>query len=737
MKGKGKWAVLLLALGIMFAGCFGSPESSDESAVAAKDNPVLGTWQVTVDPSSNKVEIVPVTLGANSLEPTYSWTNSLVVTDMVNTLSAATVTVGPLAGTAAINLANGHIVPGSERVLKSTCSAGGTGVCKRGTDYIIAYNPGIPGTGGASTAVGTLARTASSAIVDGATVTIQYGYYGANTACTGYGLVGTTFTDCIVIENHTNKVIEKLRSITGMVSIAGPINIGDGVTSTGRSDYPLLQPQTGASYAKPSTTPQPLAGWTAGICYNAWGDWSSNTSPAIEGCKLLPVPTRSGVYYSPSWLDPVCGRSNVETYNFAGTSSKYRFYMQLTGIANNWSPLNNSAYGSTAAEDARFDNVNFSTWRALMAYLVPDGGAALNGTWCNNSTGGITNAKYWFAGSLAPIKPGATSHCGTLIKDPHLPRNTYFALNIGLEYPDTIEKGAKTFWDTYMANGDSPSRNQGVGSFYLWSPGVEILYDYNKLLTFANAQQNTGKLPAGQTQFPGGIVPNASANYRANQSVMPVMSGRWSTMNVLTAASGYILSAQNTGISYTSTNFAFFTTYGPSTAPYITQVTKCIPAAGLPRWAGHWGVAHYNSTCQLVTEGADADLDFWYGMVYFKVRGTALRGDYAFIKFDQTDNNVIVYSWNSNTGVRNIAAVKDDLDQDVNNCTSKTVGRLACPAVATDLNLVIFKGTELPNPALPPGNLMANTSRAGGCSYGDGGNTCGGHQYSVAVVCVQ
>lgn len=731
MKGKGKWAVLFLTLGIMFAGCFGSSNSSDEDAVAASDNPVLGTWQITVDPQNNKVEIVPVTLGANSLEPAYSWTNAIVVTDMVNTLNSGTVTVGPLSGTNPINLANGHIVPGSERVLKSTCSAGGIGVCKRGVDYVIAYNPGP----NYSTGVGTLARTSGSAIADGATVRISYGYYGANTGCTGYGLSGTTFTDCIVVENHTNKVIEKLRSVTGLVSIAGPINLGDGTTSTGRSDYPLLQPQTGASYAMPSTTPQPLNGWTAGICYNAWGDWSSNVNPKIEGCQKVQIPYRTGVYYSYAWLDPVCGRSNVESYKFAGSSSKYRFYMQLTGNAHNWSPINNPAYGSTAPEDARFDTVNYSIYRALMAYLVPDA-AGLNGTWCNNATGAIGNAKYWFAGSLAPVKPGDTRHCGTLIKDPHLPRNTYFALNLGIEYPDTIEKSAKTFWDTYVANGSDPNAVQAVGTHYMWKPGVEIIYDYTKLQTFTNAQQNTGKA-GGQTQFPGGLVPQASANYRANLSVSPRRAGRWSTLDSFQPTYGYIASGQNSGISYASTNFSFFTAYGPSTAPYITQVTKCTPAQGLPRWAGQWGVVHYDSNCNMITEGPDADLDFWFGMVYFKVRGTAIPGDYAFVRFDQSSNEVVTYSYNSRTAARYPSGTKDDLDLDPSNCTSKSGGLIPCPSAATSLDIVIFKGIEQTNPLLPPGNSMADSSRAGGCPYGDGGNTCGGVQYSTAVVCVQ
>jgi hypothetical protein len=56
MKAKAKCAVLLLALGIMFAGCFESPGSVDENAAAAKDNPVLGTWLVTIDPQNNKME---------------------------------------------------------------------------------------------------------------------------------------------------------------------------------------------------------------------------------------------------------------------------------------------------------------------------------------------------------------------------------------------------------------------------------------------------------------------------------------------------------------------------------------------------------------------------------------------------------------------------------------------------------------------------------------------------------
>jgi hypothetical protein len=261
MKGKGKWAVLLLALGLTVAGCVGSSGSSDESAVAAKDNPVLGTWQVTVDQGNQKLSIEPVTLEASSIF-TGNTAGAVVVTDLVNRSSNTQVIT--LTGVVATTLAFAHIIPGSERVTQTALKT----LKVRGVDYTINYSlPAMMGGGSviAGSQPGNITRTAGSSIVSGSTVTIEYGY--RTTA--NQSLVGNVFTTDIMIENHTNNQIEKLRSWTGKVTGPGAAslpNIGDGTTSTGRADYPLLAPQTGGSYEKASTTPQGINGFTAGVC---------------------------------------------------------------------------------------------------------------------------------------------------------------------------------------------------------------------------------------------------------------------------------------------------------------------------------------------------------------------------------------------------------------------------------------------------------------------------------------
>ena len=82
MKGKGLWTALLLPLVMIFifTGCFGSG-SSDEEAISAKERPVLATLKVTVDPQNHDLTFEPVTLGASSIVPGYSYPDQIDVQD--------------------------------------------------------------------------------------------------------------------------------------------------------------------------------------------------------------------------------------------------------------------------------------------------------------------------------------------------------------------------------------------------------------------------------------------------------------------------------------------------------------------------------------------------------------------------------------------------------------------------------------------------------------------------------
>ena len=722
-----------LIFGLLFflSGCSGGSTggSSDEGAVVARDNPVLGTWQVSIDPQNAKIEIVPVTLGANSLEPSYSWTNQVMVTDLV--IRAMATETPTLSGTNYTNLAHGHIIPGSERVTN-----GGPPVkCTRGTDYYIRYFAVPSGFPPHYSGTGALARTGMAGacnILSGETVTITYGY-GASANQTW---ASPNFTTDISIENHLLATLEKVRFWTGNTSGAGSAQ--NPTIAAGYADYPLIQPQVGSTYGKPAITASLVSGWTAGVCYTSWGHW--NATPATEGCTQITHP-KGGVQYAPGWMDPVCGRI-TNTVRFTNATNPYRFFMQLTGTVNGWNPNYTVSPGNTA--DSRFNTNAYSTWYALMGYLVPDAAAMIN-TWCAATSGGTY--RYWYQGSLIPVKYGDARHCATLITDPHLVRGTYFSVNFGIEFADTVEKQARTFWNAYKL-APNPDVKLAVGAPYMQTAAIGVIFDQTALTGFT-ANGRTGH--AGSTYFPGGFVQQYATGYNANASAgFKKVVGAGSRVNgspfySIAAPIGFIIAAQYMGSLYATTNFVFFNGGAGAgslsqTNPYITQLTANIihPAANMPKWAGEWGVAHYNNVGVLLTEGADADLDYWMGMIVMKVKNTAIAGDYGFIRFDQTGNNMLQFYYNNQDASNHpshLGALTEDLS--TTYCVQKGGPMAACPT-APDPAWSIYQAAEYPNLLLPPGNSMAASAYATGCPQGGGADySCGGHQYVTAVVCVQ
>ena len=516
MKIKGKWAILAIALGLILAGCGGSSGSAEEGAVNAKDYPVLGTWLVTIDPQNNKVTISPVvtqeacTQGNMKNVPNclhYSPITQITLTDMV-VKSSETVTV-QLNNTDWTNLGHGDIIPGSASVWKGLKSSP-TATYVEGIDYnFLKADAVVIGS------LGQIQRIATGSIVNGNTVNVEYGFGSAVTGtggCPKYGLQnGNTFADCFQVGNYTANTLEKVRLWTGLVQGPGHSGtelLGDASTTVGRSDYPLLDQNIPANYEKPhASKTMALDGWTAGVCVTAWGQWNSFSPlspPNVEGCTLTTHPSDTNTLYAPAWLDPACGRSYVEPWRFTGQSNRYWFYTQMSGNVIPWLP-DYTKWPHGGDQWRANDYHDYSIWYLQMAYLVPDDPTLL-GTWCNNGTTPAT-AKYWWAGSMVPIKYGSTKHCGTLITDPHLKRGTYFALNIALEYSDTIEKLGQQFWTDYKTN---PNWNatQTHGAYYLRVFNTDFIYDNSKLINFPVTSQNYF-LIRGTTMVPRGFVQNA------------------------------------------------------------------------------------------------------------------------------------------------------------------------------------------------------------------------------------
>jgi hypothetical protein len=131
---------------------------------------------------------------------------------------------------------------------------------------------------------------------------------------------------------------------------------------------------------------------------------------------------------------------------------------------------------------------------------------------------------------MVPIKYGSTSHCGTLITNPHIPRGTYFALNFGLEYSDTVEKLGQNFWTNYKSN-PNPTATQTVGAYYLNAASAVMIYDNSKLNNFPGSSVFKIRAGAGGTIEPDGLQQNAvyissGNNYTINQD--PGVGPHWS-----------------------------------------------------------------------------------------------------------------------------------------------------------------------------------------------------------------
>jgi len=593
MKVKGKWAVLLILMAIL-VGCSGgggggggsSSSSSDEPLIPGSDNPIRGTWKVTVNPRGEDLTIEPVTLGATG------WPVGIVLDEQVS-----------LPGEVEVNLANKRCVAKSAEVYSGAGKTGAKYVGSGPTpDYSFNIQSGKPAVNC------TIKRIAAGTIGDGQNVYVNYRYFRC-TDCDAMD-IGFTVTDAnvsyansvttadITIENMGPYIIEEIRSITGLVAGAGAANN----PTLSNSDYPLAVGDT------PDATPADdlVDGWSSGLCYATHGNWTNCFSPAVQGCKTTPHPQLDSPYMVQG-LDPVCGKM-TDTWEFSGSREQYVFYMQLTGNVYPWIPdwtntgsardprWIQTAAGPGTGAGTSGNSQWFSTYYASLAYLQPNDAYMADPTGECSSDGSGKAFYYGYAGT-ASLKTGETKRCGTLITDPHLKPGTFFALNVGLEFSDWMETYNQDFWDEYIAIAPAsrnPKADLSKGAPYINVYDFQLMWDTAIVETFAAGNYTT----PGETYFKGGFVRPYTAGAAGdgpdvgvyNQVSLPSRNAKWEVLDAVNAAKGFMFSLQNIKMGAGGA-FSFFA--APATDPYrtylyITNTGICGSAAnpltGLPRF---------------------------------------------------------------------------------------------------------------------------------------------------------
>jgi len=334
-----------------------------------------------------------------------------------------------------------------------------------------------------------------------------------------------------------------------------------------------------------------------------------------------------------------------------------------------------------------------------------------------------------------------------------LPRSSagspsYFAVNIGLEYPDRIEAMNHAALRDSTAAPDACFEWPGQVTYLLsWDPSVltqVTAAGYTKGGTNGNYLDVEGNRYQFSSQGQGAA---AYTDYMDTNHGWgsPVIADGTNYANVMRtiASASMVFSAGGAGCKYSVAD---------DSAAYNW-------VDGQPKDGQGWfGMAHFGlsgGTCTYNNDGIDSDVDVWFGMHYFKVTGASKAG--SLLRIEPDKGRTYVSWFHSNcTRAGGTGASDDDIggtswcvpcvniggngpcNNTGNGATSFSTAAGSCPSTFTnqkyDPKYYVYGSEELPSYLLPGGPYTWRATYFGGLVAGPLG---GGYQAWNRHVCVE
>ena len=360
-------------------------------------------------------------------------------------------------------------------------------------------------------------------------------------------------------------------------------------------------------------------------------------------------------------------------------------------------------------------------------------------------------------GVLDGIKIGGAD-CSTAYTDAELaqmPHGTYFAVNVGLEYPDRIEAENHARVNGYNTPPDSCFE-------YPATTQVLLSWDSSVLQGITTAGCTDGS--ACNVDSPTGTYIDVTPSYYQ-------FTGTWSAngdgayTNYMDTDHGWLgTKVTDIGANYfyiirsfaAGQDMVFATAATSGCRASVANSTAKKWVIGQPQDGMGWfGLAHFGAgatSCTLTNDGVDSDVDRWFTMHYMRVIGASGSG--SMLRIEPNNAHTFV-RWNhsncTRAGGTGVLASDDDIKVGAwcYPCDNYPAGNGLCNSTANngwdlghscttaygtpqdDPKFYIYGGEEM------PGGVGANSDLPGGPGTYRGGSGGGGYQAWNRHICVQ
>lgn len=456
-----------------------------------------------------------------------------------------------------------------------------------------------------------------------------------------------------------------------------------------------------------------------GICIVEDGQFKTQGTPHNEkGCPIHE--TTNSAWKPVQVLHPDCGTIGilldfgvqVEQYNFSGT------------VVAEWYPW------TDPTGDARFDNLQHSTYYVMVTDLNDKGGATAN--------------------EIAWFIPGSYKRSNVLsgwssAGDANLAEGQYFAVNVAAEYADRIEAqvmGNNMVNQTYEYYLDygyilryNPSIVTELALASLTTPGATVIYRGARYHCADDAANNIPCSSGKQGHTGLGAIAYGTNDYRS-------AAAGWVALSIDLAAN---FSYFAYGATYQTLGGGVINLKGASpntpTGNWGTSNYLIIPKA-----AGHYGVANINNAVGtvnyamsngMVQQGADAAPDMPLTVYYFRVNNTinsagsvptsGLGSEFWIDTMSTATHFAIAYTAAMMYPSGNKMSVPGS-DDELNICVPRQAGQpQGCDVGIPQANYDVYSGQENVNLQIGHSGMAAWGGDAGG----------GAMQQWPAHICVQ